>query len=184
MLPIAPQPPAAHPRSRGEHFNLRGDEHVVSGSSPLARGTQEEEVAATSAPRLIPARAGNTTQEAPQFHSGAAHPRSRGEHLTLFRRLSAGFGSSPLARGTLNYRARLAINIRLIPARAGNTSSRRTARSWTAAHPRSRGEHLVVVMDTAQECGSSPLARGTQGGINHGPRLVRLIPARAGNTTS
>ena len=60
MLPIAPQPPAAHPRSRGEHFNLRGDEHVVSGSSPLARGTLEEMKSKLALGRLIPARAGNT----------------------------------------------------------------------------------------------------------------------------
>ena len=55
----------------------------------------------------------------------SAHPRSRGEHVT--RRCKAGvvIGSSPLARGTLTRSARPLLPARLIPARAGNTTSRR-----------------------------------------------------------
>ena len=49
----------AHPRSRGEHSLVRALLSPSLGSSPLARGTLLERVAALTADRLIPARAGN-----------------------------------------------------------------------------------------------------------------------------
>ena len=50
------------------------------------------------------------------------------------------------------------------------------------AHPRSRGEHDVIVINHLPTYGSSPLARGTPM-VNHLYTLIyRLIPARAGNT--
>ncbi len=50
---------AAHPRSRGEHFEVLThiDEH--GGSSPLARGAQRVPAGLLRGLRLIPARAGN-----------------------------------------------------------------------------------------------------------------------------
>ena len=114
-----------------------------------------------------------------------------------------GLGSSPLARGTPPPGSDGVITIGLIPARAGNTSITRSARSSNGAHPRSRGEHDPIPSHTGRMTGSSPLARGTlrrvlartpQGGSSPlargtqehitGQCLVRgLIPARAGNTT-
>ena len=51
--------------------------------------------------RLIPARAGNTYLVAVVTVAPAAHPRSRGEHVAAGINTVVGFGSSPLARGTL-----------------------------------------------------------------------------------
>ena len=51
----------AHPRSRGEHTAARGSVSVTAGSSPLARGTHDEDVSSLRNGGLIPARAGNTT---------------------------------------------------------------------------------------------------------------------------
>ena len=51
---------AAHPRSRGEHSACLRNSTSASGSSPLARGTQNAEDQTPQATRLIPARAGNT----------------------------------------------------------------------------------------------------------------------------
>ena len=71
---------------------------------------------------------------------------------------------------------------RLIPARAGNTSTGHTPVSPKPAHPRSRGEHTKTFIFAYCSHGSSPLARGTQ---THPLRVglgSRLIPARAGNT--
>ena len=92
-------------------------------------------------------------------------------------------GSSPLARGT---RDRLHPDLparRFIPARAGNTPSRRAIRTTPTVHPRSRGEHCNPPYGRAQRAGSSPLARGTLR-RRHGGLPVRFIPARAGNTAT
>ena len=72
--------------------------------------------------------------------------------------------------------------IRLIPARAGNTRRRACRNFLTPAHPRSRGEHSTSVAIGAQFLGSSPLARGTLSINKAGGAVLRLIPARAGNT--
>ena len=49
-----------HPRSRGEHIRRARISMRVSGSSPLARGTQEKPSRHHRPSRFIPARAGNT----------------------------------------------------------------------------------------------------------------------------
>ena len=50
----------AHPRSRGEHGAVcEVDTHPL-GSSPLARGAQQQEIAEAAQAGLIPARAGST----------------------------------------------------------------------------------------------------------------------------
>ena len=77
--------------------------------------------------------------------SSGAHPRSRGEHWALFQILTDGEGSSPLARGTPNRTIDDIDTIGLIPARAGNTRASPCHRSYRRAHPRSRGEHLVLL---------------------------------------
>ncbi len=112
---------AAHPRSRGEHPSRYSAQAIAYGSSPLARGTLHNVCNATLLPRLIPARAGNTLTLACEEPRGAAHPRSRGEHVGFGRFLFAEVGSSPLARGTPGNTRPLAEGTRLIPARAGNT---------------------------------------------------------------
>ena len=50
------------------------------------------------------------------------------------------------------------------------------------AHPRSRGEHLIIILTVISSFGSSPLARGTLHDRSVWRVLGRLIPARAGNT--
>ena len=70
----------------------------------------------------------------------------------------------------------------LIPARAGNTSTRLKSLTNAGAHPRSRGEHTNRGNRRGRGGGSSPLARGTQVMTSGVPSFLGLIPARAGNT--
>ena len=70
----------AHPRSRGEHDAQTQQCEGYRGSSPLARGTLRVGCGCFFSERLIPARAGNTTDTNAFCHAFKAHPRSRGEH--------------------------------------------------------------------------------------------------------
>lgn len=84
-----------------------------------------------------------------------------GDHSTRWQTAEAARGSSPLARGTQKTRAPASSQIRLIPARAGNTIARVPVGSIFTAHPRSRGEHISEDLSYYPLAGSSPLARGT-----------------------
>ena len=114
----------------------------------------------------------------------AAHPRSRGEHCQHAVDCPRLGGSSPLARGTHNHICRWCSQGRLIPARAGNTTTCGAFQVAYTAHPRSRGEHPSNRMLTTAPAGSSPLARGTRVFSPWTRTRPRLIPARAGNTCS
>ena len=154
-------PAAAHPRSRGEHANS------LFIFPPPAR--------------LIPARAGNILRGLLGHYRVPAHPRSRGEHNECSVFTGRANGSSPLARGTSPSVVELGGAFRLIPARAGNIPKPDPWAQRNAAHPRSRGEHLIHNEDGKPAVGSSPLARGTCGNVSKGRGCLRLIPARAGN---
>lgn len=112
---------------------------------------------------------------------GAAHPRSRGEHIEVGRAHFRVSGSSPLTRGTLLQVQLLLLFTRLIPARARNTVSPRRSPPNDRAHPRSRGEHASPTIKGATPVGSSPLARGAQSVPGARSCFLRLIPTRAGN---
>ena len=94
---------------------------VTPGSPPLARGTHYVIIDELDSIRLTPARAGNTLKSRLMFQLVAAHPRSRGEHLLMRNLENLPYGSPPLARGTLAEITRRPNELRLTPARAGNT---------------------------------------------------------------
>ena len=92
------------------------------------------------------------------------------------------FGSSPLARG-LPLDPLLGFGVgRIIPARAGFTS---TPTAWSSTgwdHPRSRGVYPRAPPSPAAPSGSSPLARGLRRPRTARGGTRRIIPARAGFT--
>ena len=92
-------------------------------------------------------------------------------------------GSSPLARGTPGPPGVGRRADRFIPARAGNTRGGTGSRPGWTVHPRSRGEHGTVRLQSGRIAGSSPLARGTRYPPRRGIPRRRFIPARAGNTS-
>ena len=93
-------------------------------------------------------------------------------------------GSSPLARGLPVGLSDVVIDCRIIPARAGFTS---TTLSWAAIladHPRSRGVYRGLINSDDAAAGSSPLARGLRLEGAGPPHRPGIIPARAGFTHS
>ena len=113
---------------------------------------------------------------------GRAHPRSRGENVSLLPPATAFRGSSPLTRGKRNDRARKGARGGLIPAHAGKTHLRLRGVRHTPAHPRSRGENGNGPTAGNPMYGSSPLTRGKPRRDRRDPDPRRLIPAHAGKT--
>ncbi len=172
----------AHPRSRGE--NLAGviGDAGGEGSSPLTRGKLILEHIRHAPPGLIPAHAGKTGGNIHHSIHTPAHPRSRGENLSVAYGGRYQGGSSPLTRGKPEVKGSASEGRRLIPAHAGKTSARLERPAADAAHPRSRGENLCFLVLEISAVGSSPLTRGKLRRTTSRQTSPRLIPAHAGKT--
>ena len=173
-----------HPRSRGVYNIFYRGVLTAEGSSPLARGLHRDVREAERAPRIIPARAGFTEPRSLEVRRLGDHPRSRGVYFDWWVGCGAPAGSSPLARGLLRDTAPIAAAIGIIPARAGFTAPSPSSLSGPRDHPRSRGVYSVSTVGKSPERGSSPLARGLQHHDCHRRHPGRIIPARAGFTSS
>ena len=156
--------------------------HPGWGSSPLARGLRFGHNSDRQTARIIPARAGFTTQEHARQTGAWDHPRSRGVYCGAHLAGEAHGGSSPLARGLLSPMGTVSRFERIIPARAGFTLLPVELIGGHADHPRSRGVYRFSPYGAITRAGSSPLARGLPLRSGPGPRTPRIIPARAGFT--
>ena len=152
------------------------------GSSPLTRGKRVRVATGHGVQGLIPAHAGKTSPSRVTTKHTWAHPRSRGENVSLVPPAMALTGSSPLTRGKRGRLPRAARTRGLIPAHAGKTLDAPHDLDGLGAHPRSRGENQLTVDPTIFDDGSSPLTRGKHPLNNFGQRLHGLIPAHAGKT--
>ena len=153
---------AAHPRSRGENLVVNTGDQWTGG--------------------LIPAHAGKTRRPPRSTVSGRAHPRSRGENGVLRNGRVKVTGSSPLTRGKRVSSAAVSGRRGLIPAHAGKTLPRLYQRRGTWAHPRSRGENVMLAVRCPRRPGSSPLTRGKPSPRLSPCQASGLIPAHAGKT--
>ena len=171
-----------HPRSRGVYGVPCAAGGVSGGSSPLARGLPSCPIRALISLGIIPARAGFTWRGRSRGGFESDHPRSRGVYRARARAFMPRLGSSPLARGLRIHLAYANQSRRIIPARAGFTSAGERPACRARDHPRSRGVYLSLRQREGPGAGSSPLARGLQGGEALGNHRLRIIPARAGFT--
>ena len=134
----------AHPRAGGENVSGVAAGRVFRGSSPRGRGKLTALFTVIVVVRLIPARAGKTTDRTAVRVEGRAHPRAGGENgRRLVWRLVVR-GSSPRGRGKLRAALPYAGPRRLIPARAGKTGRMCDRCARVRAHPRAGGENQCV----------------------------------------
>ena len=152
-----------HPRLRGELKNLSANVRCFIGSSPLTRGTLNDNGELVITSRFIPAYAGNSLKSMPGMLDLAVHPRLRGE---------------------LGEKVVESINrLRFIPAYAGNSASVTPIDLTKSVHPRLRGELPWLRRFGFPKCGSSPLTRGTRAPLVLCLIGGRFIPAYAGNSS-
>ena len=171
-----------HPRSRGVYPTPMGRLLHVKGSSPLARGLLRPAPRGNRRHRIIPARAGFTTDTTSRTRAVKDHPRSRGVYGRHARKEYFVPGSSPFARGLLLPTVESIGIFRIIPARAGFTGPASTCHSRSQDHPRSRGVYDRRRNTIRYRLGSSPLARGLQNVNDDKRERMGIIPARAGFT--
>ena len=170
----------AHPRSRGENYERKTGEPITSGSSPLTRGKRKHRVEHRLHGGLIPAHAGKTQDQPRRTPQTSAHPRSRGENGPGDRACLTSSGSSPLTRGKRLADLRDGLNLRLIPAHAGKTSSRCSRKACIPAHPRSRGENHRLAAGIEDAGGSSPPHAGKTHDTHVTPPARRAHPRSRG----
>ena len=171
-----------HPRSRGENFVIEIVSMRTPGSSPLMRGKHGHVSNWQNPHGLIPTHAGKTLARAARSRQRGAHPRSHGENQPRVRRHTPPPGSSPLTRGKPQDVWIERLQERLIPTHAGKTWSATERSPSRTAHPRSRGENLVLRLHENHGRGSSPLTRGELACDTQGVDVVGLIPTHAGKT--
>ena len=171
-----------HPRSRGVYPIGRGSSASTAGSSPLARGLLPHSQRAPEPNRIIPARAGFTSQISAWTQSQADHPRSRGVYCEDNQQPGERGGSSPLARGLRRVDSDAVVVAGIIPARAGFTPGEDGGVIDGRDHPRSRGVYSGLRSTGPGTGGSSPLARGLLWRIRLQALADGIIPARAGFT--
>ena len=116
----------AHPRVCGENATWGWADVLAMGSSPRVRGKPLRGFFPRPRKGLIPACAGKTQQGLPLLRQPRAHPRVCGENPKKVRRVSAAVGSSPRVRGKRRSSAASIVQVGLIPACAGKTTSRRS----------------------------------------------------------
>ncbi len=173
---------SVHPRACGEHGPGGAPAIHPAGSSPRLRGTPAPPAPPRATGRFIPAPAGNTSPRPPGLPRTPVRPRACGEHWRRLPHAHSRTGSSPRLRGTRHRQGRRGLRKRFIPAPAGNTWSRPTARGDTSVHPRACGEHAAIHAAVTPVTGSSPRLRGTRIRPDLACRRQRFIPAPAGNT--
>ena len=130
------------------------------GSSPLARGLRHRRSRPIRPRRIIPARAGFTPATRMFPETCWDHPRSRGVYLRLACAAIRFHGSSPLARGLLQWTRRKCLRRRIIPARAGFTLRAHLVKLHAQDHPRSRGVYDRKHAATNSQIGIIPARAG------------------------
>ena len=133
-------PPPVHPRVCGELEAATRWAGTKRGSSPRVRGTPRTCRGEHRRHRFIPACAGNSIERPVRYGLKSVHPRVCGELRVVDPHPFEIGGSSPRVRGTRVKLTWYELQLRFIPACAGNSSTKMTTASTTTVHPRVCGE--------------------------------------------
>ena len=109
---------------------------------------------------ITPAPAGSTGTHRFCLSQSRDHPRACGEHFNAQRFLLGGRGSPPRLRGALQHMEEILTRLRITPAPAGSTGSRRRLVPAVQDHPRACGEHSRRLSRKYILLGSPPRLRG------------------------
>ena len=153
------------------------------GSPPRARGRRRTLRWAARRVRLTPACAGTTGLAGALGNGHGAHPRVRGDDDDTEQPVRPDVGSPPRARGRRGAAGGGAGLVGLTPACAGTTSSSRSSRTRSGAHPRVRGDDDSLKLPHLVASGSPPRARGRHPTPEASAPGARLTPACAGTTS-
>ena len=146
------------------------------------RGKPGRDLRFQQAFRIIPARAGQTSDVLDAVAVLSDHPRACGANQTFAEYARKGGGSSPRVRGKPPYVKGPADKPRIIPARAGQTETTVNPDALTTDHPRACGANVCDDRAIEAGAGSSPRVRGKRHAGELDALIGRIIPARAGQT--
>ena len=146
------------------------------------RGKRGDGSSSRRAGRIIPAHAGQTWFKAGDAINSPDHPRACGANKNDARSSLPLAGSSPRMRGKQVYPAQPDGSQRIIPAHAGQTSSKPANSPPSADHPRACGANPPTSRYPWIRLGSSPRMRGKRTPAMPPSCSIRIIPAHAGQT--
>ena len=170
-----------HPRVCGEQPLLAVSAVPSDGSSPRVRGTESGRPRRGGFRRFIPACAGNRLRATQRCRELPVHPRVCGEQNGTKKETAFVPGSSPRVRGTAESPRGIHLDLRFIPACAGNSLTTQRGPNAIPVHPRVCGEQVRFGVFSRIYPGSSPRVRGTALCTAPAAADIRFIPACAGN---
>ena len=163
----------------------RGQWHRHDADHPRACGANGLSLLLTNVfPWIIPARAGQTATANSNLAQATDHTRACGANSTTTGADSWNNGSSPRVRGKHAGGRNIRVIARIIPARAEQTVRRGRGCAVAADHPRACGANNATQITARYVNGSSPRVRGKLPAYANPQQMVRIIPARAGQTLS
>ena len=151
----------AYPRGRGGARKIRAHTACHEGLSPRTRGSPAPGARLGARPGPIPADAGEPAAPTRPTFASWAYPRGRGGAV-FARLLDAGHqGLSPRTRGSPAALIRLTMQVRPIPADAGEPCLLHGSVLAPRAYPRGRGGASRLVSGSVFCSGLSPRTRGS-----------------------
>ena len=173
----------AHPRVRGDIYDLWVERTSWRGSPPRARGHHRSRRHTGSCGGLTPACAGTSTSVGCGMWRLRAHPRVRGDIWAPGVAWGVWEGSPPRARGHQPLRVLVRQGGGLTPACAGTSNGSSVMSLILRAHPRVRGDIAIWVAASSAVRGSPPRARGHLFPRRNPSQALGLTPACAGTST-